>query len=127
MSQSVVYKHYLRALSKWPKDALRPECRFEDVMQKRIERKFNPSKNVPDGKPAGAVTINEKAEMDQVNAIYSLINNRYTKQYPLGSSFMKPTSNPTHYKDLVRELEEAPNRSWFSSMLNKWKGSLRLS
>jgi hypothetical protein len=49
-------------------------------MQKRIERKFNPSKTAPDGKPTGAVSINEKAEMDQVNAIYSLINNRYTKQ-----------------------------------------------
>jgi hypothetical protein len=42
-------------------------------MQKRIERKFNPAKNAE-------VPINERAEMEQVNALYSLINNRYTKQ-----------------------------------------------
>jgi hypothetical protein len=49
-------------------------------MQRRIERKFNPAQNAPDGKPIAAAVINEKVEMDQVNALYSLINNRYTKQ-----------------------------------------------
>lgn len=67
----------MRALSQWPKDALRPECRFEDVMQKRIEQKFNPLKST---KPVADIPINEKAEMDQVNALFSLLGNRYTKR-----------------------------------------------
>jgi hypothetical protein len=49
-------------------------------MQRRIERKFNPAKNAQDRKAIVATKINEKAEMEQVNALYSLINNRYTKQ-----------------------------------------------
>jgi hypothetical protein len=49
-------------------------------MQRRIERKFNPSTSAEGGKTVAATPINEKAEMDQVNALYSLINNRYTKQ-----------------------------------------------
>ena len=40
---------------------------------------------------------------------------------------MKPASNPTHYEDLVKELEEAPQRSWLGAKLNSWKGFLRLS
>ncbi|KAG9230304.1 hypothetical protein BJ875DRAFT_507402 [Amylocarpus encephaloides] len=126
MSQEVVYKHYLRALSQWPKDALRPECRFEDVMRRRIESKFNPSETPSEGRQVERVPVNQEAELKQVNALYSLINNRYTTQYRLGDLIMKPQSNPTHYADLVKELEEAPNRSWFGNMINQWKGSLRL-
>ena len=40
---------------------------------------------------------------------------------------MKPASNPTYYTDLIKELQEAPKRSWFQSMINKWKGFLRFS
>jgi len=39
---------------------------------------------------------------------------------------MHPASNPTYYSDLVRELEQAPQRSWFERQINKWKGFLRL-
>ena len=38
---------------------------------------------------------------------------------------MTPASNPTHYTDLVRELDEAPDRTWFGSMTHRWKGFLR--
>lgn len=76
----VIYKHYMRALSQWPKDALRPDCRFEDVMRKQIEQKFNPPKAAEGAKPVAAIPIDEKAEMDQVNALFSLLGNRYTKR-----------------------------------------------
>lgn len=48
-------------------------------------------------------------------------------KYPLSERMLHPLSNPSHYKDLVKELEEAPTRSWLASKLNKWKGFLRLS
>ena len=47
------------------------------------------------------------------------------EQYELSDKIMKPTSNPTYYEDLMKELEEAPNRSWFQQQVNKWKGALR--
>lgn len=39
---------------------------------------------------------------------------------------MRPTSNPTYYDDLLKELEQAPQRSWFATQITKWKGFLRL-
>ena len=51
----------------------------------------------------------------------------YIIQYPLAERMMKPASNPKHYEDLVKELEEAPKRSWLAAKLNRWKGFLRLS
>ncbi|PMD14048.1 hypothetical protein NA56DRAFT_636842 [Hyaloscypha hepaticicola] len=128
MSKSIAYKHYLRALSHWPKDSLRPECQFQDVIRRRVDRRFLPasSSNAPNAAQATANSaIDEKAELVQVNAIYSLLENRYSGKYPIKGTFLKPASNPTHYTDLVKELEEAPDRSWWSLQVNKWKGFLR--
>lgn len=48
-------------------------------------------------------------------------------QYPLSDRLMKPLSDPEHYEKIVKELEEAPNRSWFASLVNRWKGMIRWS
>lgn len=46
-------------------------------------------------------------------------------QYPIQGSLLKPASNPTYYEDLIKELEEAPTRSWFGRWKNKWRGFVR--
>jgi hypothetical protein len=48
-------------------------------------------------------------------------------QFPLAGSLMRPASHPTHYADLVREMDEAPKRGWWERTTNKWKGFLRFS
>lgn len=48
-------------------------------------------------------------------------------QYPLSDTLMKPASNPTYYQGLLKELQEAPQRSWFGRIINSWKGFLRFS
>jgi cytochrome b pre-mRNA-processing protein 6 len=48
-------------------------------------------------------------------------------QFSLTGSLMRPASNPTHYADLIKELEEAPQRGWWDRTRNKWKGFLRFS
>ena len=65
----------MRALSRWPKDTLRPESQFQDAMRRRIDRKFLPDASMPN-----AVPVNEKAEMEEVNALYSLLENRYDRK-----------------------------------------------
>ncbi|KAH8819636.1 hypothetical protein F5884DRAFT_761274 [Xylogone sp. PMI_703] len=112
MSKSVAYKHYDRILAKWPKDLLRPEVQFQNAMRRRLDRQLQSG-------------INEKTELENVNTLYSLLGNRYRQIYPIRGSLLKPASNPTHYTDLLKELEEAPNRSWFGRMTNKWRGFLR--
>jgi cytochrome b pre-mRNA-processing protein 6 len=38
---------------------------------------------------------------------------------------MQPKNNPTYYTDLINELEQAPQRSFWARMTNRWKGALR--
>lgn len=40
---------------------------------------------------------------------------------------MRPASQPDYYEALVRELEEAPSRSWWGATVKRWKGFLRFS
>lgn len=40
---------------------------------------------------------------------------------------MKPKSNPDYYQDLVKELEEAPNRTFLQRMGKKLGGMLRFT
>jgi len=128
MSNSIAYKHALRALSRWPKDTLRPECQFQDAMRKRLNRRYPPSSSAGSQSAVQTVPISaaeKKLEMEEANILYSLLENRYSRKYPITGSLMKPASNPTHYEDLVKELEAAPERSWFGRQANRWKGFLR--
>jgi len=128
MSNSLAYKHTLRALSRWPKDTLRPECQFQDAMRRRLDRKFLPASAPGSQVTAQAAPIsamNERSELEQANVLYSLLENRYSRKYPITGSLMKPASNPTHYEDLIKELEAAPERSWLGTQMNRWKGFLR--
>merc|ERR1712098_905759 len=47
MSKSIAYKHYIRALSRWPVDNLRPDCQFPQIMRKRLEQRFLPVSSQP--------------------------------------------------------------------------------
>jgi cytochrome b pre-mRNA-processing protein 6 len=46
---------------------------------------------------------------------------------PMPRNLKRPGSDPEHYDVLVRELEEAPQRSWFGGVWKRVKGSLRFS
>ncbi|KAL2355946.1 hypothetical protein BJ546DRAFT_969368 [Cryomyces antarcticus] len=110
MSREAISKHYSRILTLWPKDPLRPEVSFEPLLRKRV---------------ADKTTGPEQGR--QINALYSLLDNRYTKKYPVSPRMMSPASNPAYYTNLAAELQQAPGRSWFERYMNKWKGFLRFS
>ncbi|KAK5018806.1 hypothetical protein LTR16_001202 [Cryomyces antarcticus] len=63
MSREAISKHYSRILTLWPKDPLRPEVSFEPLLRKRV---------------ADKTTGPEQGR--QINALYSLLDNRYTKK-----------------------------------------------
>lgn len=48
-------------------------------------------------------------------------------QSPMPTKMLEPKSNPTYYKDLLRELEEAPKRSWFGRIAKRLGGMIRLT
>ncbi|KAF2085311.1 hypothetical protein K490DRAFT_67730 [Saccharata proteae CBS 121410] len=110
MASANVSKHYARLAQLWPKDPLRPTVSFPAALKAR-----------------SLAAVSEAEELRNINALYSLLDNRYTKAYPVSPNLLKPTSNPTYYEDLMVELSKAPERGWFERYVNKWKGFLRFS
>ncbi|KAK5654244.1 hypothetical protein OQA88_7419 [Cercophora sp. LCS_1] len=100
-----------RTLERWPRDALRPDFQFQDIVGKRL---------------AAATADSGAVEQRNANALNSLIGNRYMNKYKLSDRMLTPQSNPTYYKDLIAELEEAPNRSWMGRLSKKFKGMFRM-
>ncbi|KAK3081796.1 hypothetical protein LTS18_002645 [Coniosporium uncinatum] len=110
-----IARHYARIIQQWPHDPLRPTVSFTKLLEKRAAKAA--------AKP-GTVT-EQQAELRNVNALYSLLDDRYTKKYPVSSAVLRPTSDPDYYDRLIAELHEAPRRSWFGRFINRWKGFLR--
>ena len=70
-------------MSRWPKDKLRPECQFPDAIRRRVDRRFLPAPAADTPGAAQAVApgpVDEKFELEQANALYSLLENRYSLQ-----------------------------------------------
>jgi hypothetical protein len=70
---------------------------------------------------------NEQKELEQANALYALLEDRYAKESRLPQMLRTPASNPTYYDDLITEMQEAPTRSWLGSLMKRVQGSLRFS
>ncbi|OCK73681.1 hypothetical protein K432DRAFT_364557 [Lepidopterella palustris CBS 459.81] len=141
MANPKIAKHYARLISLWPKDALRPTVSFQSTLQYRASQfspapttatssspnaSSNPSPS-PSPAPASLSKPDPKAELLNINALYSLLENRYSKRYPISPRLLRPTSNPTYYDDLIAELEAAPTRSWFARKMEGWKRMIRFS
>ncbi|KIW54448.1 hypothetical protein PV05_06805 [Exophiala xenobiotica] len=133
--QSVALKHWARIIKQWPVDKVRPEhVAFQKVMQHRLKELTSPTAAADNVKADGALVTpanptqpNQENEMRQINALYSLLEDRYLKEYPMPSKVRHPASRPTYYEDLVKEMGEAPTRTWAASMWNRISGMLRFS
>lgn len=49
-----------------------------------------------------------------------------TVQNPLPDSMMRPKSDPEYYDRLRKQLDETPERSWFSNFARRLGGMIRL-
>ncbi|KPI44450.1 uncharacterized protein AB675_8427 [Cyphellophora attinorum] len=114
-NSSNALKHWARIIQRWPVDKVRPEpVSFQTIMRRRVERLTNPVLATEAGKTPSSEapvetqpppTLNEQKEMGQVNALYSLLENRYATAYPMPETMRYPASRKTHYDDLLKELE----------------------
>ncbi len=62
MAYSQALPYFRRALERWPKDALRPECQFQDVLAKRL------------------TDAKGRVELKDANALYTLLEDRFARQ-----------------------------------------------
>ncbi|KAL1888371.1 hypothetical protein Sste5346_009578 [Sporothrix stenoceras] len=138
--KSILNKQYKAAFARWPKDLLRPDLQLQDALggQHLAERlggrrvAASPVTDIAIQKATGRAPANpptaDLGQLRQVNALYSLLDNRYKSKYPLATGvLMAPRSNPTYYGDLMTELEEAPKRSFFGRVKKRLGGMFRLS
>ncbi|GAB7361270.1 hypothetical protein MBLNU230_g1330t1 [Neophaeotheca triangularis] len=116
MSRTQISKHYTRLANLWPTDRLRPEVQFKKLLRDRIQ-------NAPT-RPAGTQGSDESVE---VNAAYRLLDNGLTKQHTLPPQMMAPASNPTYYKELSKELDEVPDRTWWGGFKKRLGNMVRWS
>lgn len=70
-------------------------------------------------------TASSPLSESSVNALYSLLENRYSQRYPLPPKLRYPASQPGHYDAVVEEFDEAPNRSWFGRLGKRLGGILK--
>ncbi|KAG2166266.1 hypothetical protein D6C84_03874 [Aureobasidium pullulans] len=124
MSRAQASKHYARILSQWPVDRLRPEISFQSVLKKRLEAA--PVAQVNQANTAQTQAPKARNELREINALYSLLENRYSSTYPLSNAMMHPASAPEHYTTLVKELDEVPDRTFFQRIASRFKGMVRL-
>ncbi|EXJ85187.1 hypothetical protein A1O3_05862 [Capronia epimyces CBS 606.96] len=132
--RSVAAQHWARIIKRWPVDRVRPEhISFQKVMQSRLQKASSPTAATANVKAnEGQVSpatpqFDEAKEMRQINALYSLLEDRYFKAYPMPANLRNPQSMPTHYDDVIKEMDEAPTRTWIQSLIQRVKGSLRFS
>ncbi|OJD19715.1 hypothetical protein AJ78_00338 [Emergomyces pasteurianus Ep9510] len=113
--------HINRLISRWPSDPVRPSSvSVQTYLKARL----------PTSSPSATTQPQSQSHPQQlsassINALYSLLENRYEKQYPLPQNLRHPRSAPSHYDDVLREFREAPGRGWVKRMMEKIKGVLR--
>lgn len=129
-----VARQYTRLLALWPKDALRPNLPFTRAIEHRAAPYgLQPTTPAPSQSPPSASQSppapppNPQWERAQLNALYSLLEDRYTKTYPLSPAVLKPASAPEHYTKLMAEIERAPRKTWWQAKLDEWKMKIRWS
>ncbi|KAL2216214.1 hypothetical protein M432DRAFT_641906 [Thermoascus aurantiacus ATCC 26904] len=112
----------------WPADPVRPaSVSVQNYLQSRLPPSDPQSQQKPqqqqegggEGKPA------QQISEASVNALFSLLEDRYAKRYPLPQKLRHPASDPDHYDKVVREFEEAPNRNWLGRLKKRITGLFR--
>ncbi|KAL5120364.1 hypothetical protein ACEQ8H_001654 [Pleosporales sp. CAS-2024a] len=127
--------HYARLLALWPKDALRPNLPFTRAIEYRgLPYGVTPLAAAPAVAKQHAAPVKARQpavarpaqlEHAQVNALFSLLENRYATTYPLSDATFRPQSAPDHYDRLMREIERAPRKTWWQAKLDEWKMKIR--
>ncbi|OAA59782.1 hypothetical protein SPI_05980 [Niveomyces insectorum RCEF 264] len=138
--KNVLQKQYKAAFARWPKDRLRPDLQLQEVLNQNLAdrlagRRMGVAATVAGGQTTGrpntaaapTASTSDLSQLRQVNALFSLLDDRYKKLYHTTGSLMTPRSNPTYYDDLMTELREVPTRSFFGRLRRRIGGMFRIS
>ncbi|OJD10424.1 hypothetical protein ACJ73_09795 [Blastomyces percursus] len=140
LSPKTLSAHINRLISRWPSDPVRPSAvSVQTYLKTRlppttiaISPSSSPSPQTATTTAPQSQTREQQRQQQRsqlssasINALYSLLENRYEKQYPLPQNLRHPRSAPSHYDDVLREFREAPGRGWVKRLMEKVRGVLR--
>ncbi|KKZ60274.1 hypothetical protein EMCG_04985 [[Emmonsia] crescens] len=134
LTPQTISAHISRLISRWPSDPVRPSSvSVQTYLKTRLPTSSPSSSTTTTAAAAQPQSQSQQSQSQQqqqlsassINALYSLLENRYEKQYPLPQNLRHPRSAPSHYDDVLREFREAPGRGWVRRMVEKVKGVLR--
>ncbi|KAA8649815.1 hypothetical protein EYZ11_005496 [Aspergillus tanneri] len=111
-------------LNHWPSDPVRPAS---VSVQNYLRSRLPPSSELPPNNRQQRQSASQGGEISEtsLDALSSLLENRYARQYPLPPKLRRPASNPDHYDNVIREFAEAPSRDWTGRLGKRLKGLFR--
>ncbi|KAG5979934.1 hypothetical protein E4U55_004557 [Claviceps digitariae] len=115
MSRSIARRIYADAFAKWPKQDLRPDYQLQDILRGAVDQRYK------NWKPAM-----EAEETLKARALQFLVQDKYKDRFNFQGSMLEPKSQPTYFHDLIREIEEAPRRTWLERLGKRLSGMIRL-
>ncbi|KAI5287288.1 hypothetical protein KEM52_001662, partial [Ascosphaera acerosa] len=111
-------QHLSRLISRWPKDLVRPEAvAVPTYLQSRLQAQAQSQSQSRAQDGGGA-----KFSKQNLNALYSLLDNRYQRRYRLPDALRYPASQPGHYDALMAEFRDAPNRDFWGRLKKRVAG-----
>jgi hypothetical protein len=120
-------------LAHWPADPVRPaSVSVHSYLQARLAE-VDPTKQSQQQRTTAQTTQPPPSPDAQglsessLNALSSLLEDRYARRYPLSPRLRRPPSDPDYYDNLIREFEEAPSRDWWGRLGKRVKGLFRFT
>ncbi|KAL1852684.1 hypothetical protein Plec18167_009610 [Paecilomyces lecythidis] len=102
-------------LNHWPSDPVRPaSVSVQNYLQSKLSQ-------APSDKGSQTAPISQSS----LDALSSLLEDRYARRYPLPAKLRRPASDPDHYDKVVQEFELAPSRDWWGRVTTKMRGLFR--
>ncbi|KAF7586456.1 hypothetical protein BBP40_008889 [Aspergillus hancockii] len=99
-------------LKHWPADLVRPSSvSVQSYLQSQLpQTSQDPSKRPQQQSPQSQ---NEPLPEASLNALSSLLEDRYVRRYPLSPKIRRPACSPDHYDNVIKEFSEAPSRDFW--------------
>lgn len=122
-SPTQIQSRLAHLLKHWPSDPVRPaSVSVHSYLQSHVSRlSGSPAQPQSQAQAQSNARISESS----VNALTSLLENRYVRHYPFPQKLRRPGSNRDHYDNVIREFEEAPKRDWWGRLTKRLSGLLR--
>ncbi|KAL5355198.1 hypothetical protein BJX96DRAFT_170442 [Aspergillus floccosus] len=128
-------------LAHWPADPVRPasvsvnsylQARLAEVDPTKQSRQLQEQQQQQQRTTAQTTQPSPSPEAQglsesSLNALSSLLEDRYARRYPLSPRLRRPPSDPDYYDNLIREFEEAPSRDWWGRLGKRVKGLFRFT